>query len=322
MSGRRMKTRLLGRGRRGFTLVEMTVSLAIVSILAVAVGAALRLGLAAAGAAPGAGAVNAAGQATAAEAADQIAADLNVALDFTEKTPTALTFTVPNRDGDGRPETIRYAWSGANGDASLTPPAPPWTLTREYNGGPWAALARNVRSCDFRLLYRDIAGAPVAPAPQVLLSFDPVGGAGSQAWVDPTTSAAVGFQLASAGSFTVTEISIDLLSAPTPDGIVKVQFCDADASNRPTAVREEAQIPCLAGSDVGTWVTASFKTLSRLDRSKHYAVNVVGYRGSAKSGGVVLAPGRPGGATAYAWAPGGWSATSSCMRVYVRGTSP
>ena len=46
-------------------------------------------------------------------AADQMADDLKLALNFTEQTATAVTFTVPDRNGDAQPETIRYAWTGA-----------------------------------------------------------------------------------------------------------------------------------------------------------------------------------------------------------------
>ena len=39
-------------------------------------------------------------------------ADLQLATGFTERTTKAATFTVPDRDGDSKPETLRYAWSG------------------------------------------------------------------------------------------------------------------------------------------------------------------------------------------------------------------
>ena len=62
----------------------------------------------------------------------ELLADLEFALAFSEKTDHALTFTVPDRDGDFISETIRYAWSGTPGDP----------LTRQYNGGAVATSGR------------------------------------------------------------------------------------------------------------------------------------------------------------------------------------
>ena len=59
------------------------------------------------------------------EAVGQMSTELAGALHITERTATAITFTVADRNGDGSPERIRYAWSGVVG-------AP---LTRQYNGG-------------------------------------------------------------------------------------------------------------------------------------------------------------------------------------------
>lgn len=79
-------------------------------------------------------------------------ADLERATGFTERTATSATFTVPDRNGDGRPETLRYAWSG-------TPGAP---LTLQMNGGTIQNLATNVQQ--FQLTYRTrLVAAPVVP---------------------------------------------------------------------------------------------------------------------------------------------------------------
>jgi len=47
---------------------------------------------------------------------------------------TTLAFTVADRDDDAQPETIRYEWSGGNGDP----------LTRAYNGGSPVSVAADV----------------------------------------------------------------------------------------------------------------------------------------------------------------------------------
>jgi len=64
----------------------------------------------------------------------QITTDLSLAESFTERTSTTAAFKVPDRDGDGLSESIRYAWSGDAGG----------TLTRQYNGGTVVTIAEDV----------------------------------------------------------------------------------------------------------------------------------------------------------------------------------
>ena len=72
----------------------------------------------------------------------QIAGDLFGALSFTERSPTAVEFIVPDRShGDPGPEVIRYAWSGTLGDP----------LTGEYNGSEPIVIAPEVY--EFSLVY-------------------------------------------------------------------------------------------------------------------------------------------------------------------------
>ena len=120
---------LPGRRRAGFTLIEMLVSIAIMTVLVVGIASAIML---ATHAAEGAG--QPAALADAARVIDQITAELAVALSFSERTSTVVTFTVPDRDSDDAPETIRYAWSGVDGDP----------LTRQYNGGATQPIVQNV----------------------------------------------------------------------------------------------------------------------------------------------------------------------------------
>ena len=78
-------------------------------------------------------------------------ADLQRATGFTERTASAVTFTVPDRTGDGQPEKLRYAWAGAGSP-----------LTLQMNGGDVQNLATNVQQ--FQLSYRTKAvTAPVVP---------------------------------------------------------------------------------------------------------------------------------------------------------------
>ena len=123
--------------RGAFSLAEMVISLAIVTILVGSMTSVLMLSLRAID-----DRTNPAGKTViAADAADQVLADLAVALTFTERTALAATFTVPDRTGDGQPETIRYAWTGVAGDP----------LLRVFNGVEDKSFASDVRQ--FNLTY-------------------------------------------------------------------------------------------------------------------------------------------------------------------------
>lgn len=76
----------------------------------------------------------------------ELAADLRFADAITERTSTAITVTVPDRDLDMLAETVRYAWSGTPGDP----------LTRQYNGGGTVTVAEDVH--DLAIQYRPASG--------------------------------------------------------------------------------------------------------------------------------------------------------------------
>jgi len=84
------------------------------------------------------------------EVVDQMMQDVRNALTFTERTATAMTFTVPDRNGDSSPETLRYAWSGTAGDP----------LTLEFNGAAAIVVVADVTTLDLTYLERFVA-APV-----------------------------------------------------------------------------------------------------------------------------------------------------------------
>lgn len=109
------------RARRGFTLIEVTMTLLVMSVVLIATGSVIALSAKAATAAL----KPADARAAASDAADRIMAELQYATSVSEMTSQAVTFTVADRNNDGSPETIRYAWSGLAGSP----------LTRSYNGG-------------------------------------------------------------------------------------------------------------------------------------------------------------------------------------------
>ena len=124
----------LGRTQRAFTLIELAISLAIMSILIVAMGSTVML------------ATNALPNEDdpawyvmdASRGVGCMAEELRTAVHMTERSVHAVTFTVADRNGDGIWERIRYAWSGVAG-------AP---VTRQYNNGSPAAVIDNVHQFD------------------------------------------------------------------------------------------------------------------------------------------------------------------------------
>jgi hypothetical protein len=75
------------------------------------------------------------------DATSRMIRELRYALNFVERSSTAVEFTVADRDNDATPETIRYAWSGTLGDP----------LTRQYNAGVAVNVAADVY--EFDLVY-------------------------------------------------------------------------------------------------------------------------------------------------------------------------
>lgn len=125
-----------------FTLIEVVISTIIVSLI---MGAMVSTMLMAQRAMDTSSAGNQS-VTTANQVVSQITNELSVAVSITEQTATAVTFTVPDRDGDSQAETIRYAWSGTAGDP----------LTRQYNGGAVVTIAENVHYFNMDYLTRTV----------------------------------------------------------------------------------------------------------------------------------------------------------------------
>jgi len=132
--------------RSGYTLIELLVSSALGAVLLGGMGSAVYVASQAMDIDQGASAQRASN----ARIIDQILRDVRHATAFSERTATAITFTVPDRDGDGQPETMRYAWSGTPGDP----------LTYQLNGVSGDNLAADVTSLDFSFITRTMV-APV-----------------------------------------------------------------------------------------------------------------------------------------------------------------
>ncbi|MBB6429258.1 prepilin-type N-terminal cleavage/methylation domain-containing protein [Algisphaera agarilytica] len=132
---------------RGFSLLEMVISLAVIAVLLVGMSSAIVL---ASRALPGQGtAAGATVQTT--RALHQLRDDLHAATELLNRTATSVTLNLPDRDGDGRPEVITYAWANSSGQP----------LTRTVNQGSAVTLLDNVHS--FNLAYTTTSQDQVYP---------------------------------------------------------------------------------------------------------------------------------------------------------------
>ena len=123
--------------RRGFTLVEMVLSMAVMTILLGGISSAMIL----AGRAVPVSGTPASLTVDAYYAAEGLASELYAAQTITARGATSISFTVADRNADANPETIQYSWSGVAGQP----------LNRQYNGGVAGAVLNNVYQ--FNLTY-------------------------------------------------------------------------------------------------------------------------------------------------------------------------
>ena len=246
------------RPRAAFTLLELTVSLAITSILLVAVGSAIVL---AAKAIPNAqdqtNVFLASGKAT-----DDLVSELQFALGFTQRTANTLEFTVADRDGDSVDETIRYEWSGTAGDP----------LTRQYNGGPVVPIIDQVQ--DLAFLYDWHVVSELVPteveSPEVELASH--GSAGLPITFTVTNTNWVGQYFVptslpgSATSWKVTRVAIFAKRSTPIEGVTMVQLRTADPANLPTGLILE-QVSMAETSLISTyrWENFAFSNVEDLD---------------------------------------------------------
>jgi type II secretory pathway pseudopilin PulG len=134
------------RRRGGFTLIEAVLSVAITAVIGLSLTGVMVMAQKAL-----AGGIAETDTAYKTDRAMQmILMDINLATSMPERTAHAITVVVPDRDGGGQSETIRYAWDGVAGDP----------LTRQYNGGTVTTLAENIYQFNFSYLTKTLTASP------------------------------------------------------------------------------------------------------------------------------------------------------------------
>lgn len=138
--------RALGRRSAGYTLVELLLATASASVLVVGLTSSLYVA---------SRALDLDDSAVVERTRDgralaQMMEDIGEALAFSERAPTAITFTVPDRTGDGVPDEIRYATTGSYGTE----------LTYTFNGST-TTLVDGLQGVTFDFATRTIEAAEV-----------------------------------------------------------------------------------------------------------------------------------------------------------------
>ncbi len=306
--------------RPAFTIIELALSVMVMTTLMAAMGSAVLLASKAIPAddTPAQAAIDHA------RALEMIATDIAEALHFVERTPTTLAFTVSDRDGDGSPERIRYAWDGTPGNP----------LTRQIGTATPREVVSNVENLVFTSV-RETTSQTLPPA-----------------MIDGPEQIVTAYQALSLGTLVIDgdvgageSFSPDLLAAETSSwrltgvetrakidgqspGTLELQIRPAAPTGEPTAeVLAVARFAeSLLGAAAFEWTRMSIDA-ARLDPAGRYAF-VLFDVGSGKGGQFEYQPAgvvRAGQALVTGNDLGGWVADpdpSLTYRVYGRPQIP
>jgi hypothetical protein len=249
----------------------MVVSLAIVSIVLVAMAAAVML-CARSMEAVNSGSVSQEMQAQ--SIAAQVAADLKVALAFTQRSNTSCTFTVPDRDGDGQPEIIRYSWAGAG--------QPLMRQVTSAGNTTTGTLAGSVQSFDMNWASHSV-GPPVVTliesAEQALISHNGAAGSNIKSYAITTTNWVAEYFKptlpAGTTSWKITKIKLMLARNGSAITALTVQVRNADAQQKPgSTLLDSATVLALNLGATAGYVDVPFSNLTNLDPTLGYVVSV------------------------------------------------
>jgi type II secretory pathway pseudopilin PulG len=277
----RRKIRLLcplpaARCPLAFTLVELVAAMAIVSILMLAIASALSFSIRAT---TGQGAVDQKNQLAAADVADQIADDMQVAMNFSERTSKSVAFTVPVRV-NGVPNQVRYSWDGTSGHSlyrQFMPAATP-TLTASDATYTPVDLLDGVTNLNLSYILRSMGTATVTDS--VLTNFDNSAlGTQQTQTIDSTHWVSQYFPIVlpiGTSSFSITRVQICMKTgSATPDGVMKVRLMTANGSLMPSTLIEEEPCNESACSTANEYVEVQFTNVK--NRTDTGLCLVVGY---------------------------------------------
>jgi len=254
--------------RAGLTLAELSVSLAVMATLMVAIGSIMVLTGRAVG--------MTASQASEAKIDDlvaTIASEQRMALTVNDITPTSVTFTVADRNHDGMPEKISY-YVSADGK-----------LMRQVNGGTAVAVLSDVTK--FSVGWIPKVAAAAGPIPQVESTTDELlfaheTGLTSAQSMSTTSWAAQSFKptlRSDATSWRVTQVQVMAArTAPsTTTATWNLMLCLSDATGKPNTLAPiESQTLAVKNltTTAGWSPVITFGTQQNLDPKQRYWIVV------------------------------------------------
>lgn len=251
----------------GFTLIEMIISLSIVSVIVVACAsvvalAAKSISSSATNGGSTAASLTAASTAQVASiraAMDLLTAELKTALIINSQTASSISFTVPGRNGNTGNETIVYSWAGTG-----------QPLMRKYNANTAGSVADGVQNFNLNLLSRTTAQPPpVESAEQLLVSY--TGASNGTTNLSTTSWESEYFNPAAlmpgnAVSWKITRVQVLVkrrLAGST--GNITAQIRAADAAKKPTgAVLTSANVNVTSIPTSATWIDIPLTPLGNL----------------------------------------------------------
>ncbi len=245
----------------GFTLLEVVTSMLIMGMIVTVIGAAMVISTQAI---PAENSVQQQSLDSTA-ALRQMAEELETAVYITTHTATQVAFTVVDRNGDGLPERIRYAWSGTAGHP----------LTRSYNGATAVTVVENVDvftlSYDERTV-NEVNAAPLVEGSETLLAgYDSTENLADKEVQDGKWWGQF-FQpvlVPGAVEWSVTRVKFKAKRRDNDPTTTDIQLEQALPDNMPSGVIiDSATMDQLSLTDTFTWVEKSFANARGLSPSE------------------------------------------------------
>lgn len=299
---------------RAMTLLELTISLTILAMVMLAAQSALMVS---AKAIPD-GRSNASRQVATSNALDMLASELQYATAVTTMTSTQVVFTVPDRSGDGQPETIGYAWSGTAG-------AP---LTRTLNNGSAINVADSVQQFQLTFDKRAVAlpttyseGSETLLAGHESSSGLQDAAVTSSNWRAQIITASLP---ANAVSWRVTRMWLRVRKKSSSDGETRIQLRPAMAGVPSTSVIDEATLLENTLTSNYVWREFNFANAGGLGPNATLCI-VLKWISNSESceteyRNYLLGLGAPTN-TMLNGNDSGWNTTNSALQYYVAGTA-
>ena len=259
----------LRQRRGGFTLLELVVASTSAAVLMGGLASSLYIAGQSLGLSTGSLAKTHSSQ----RALSMLHADLQSALTFNELTATTVSMTVPDRNGDSVPETIRYAWSGVTGEP----------LTQQYNGGTPSTIAAEVQSFSLSWLTRLMEGSAIRTSVLFVTGQAPDGAGGLST---PTASEQLRIDLMSDWGYDATVISqqANQTDMDAQLAVVNVVYVSGEASGSMIGTKLNAATlgivteSFINADELGFYSSGSNSSLSRtairITNTSHYITSL------------------------------------------------